>query len=234
MEDYYHGSNSASFIGVFNKYKPGLKPLSKIIEQGHIPYSGELEHGIANNRFSLIAISVVIPDIIKVAVRYARDFLKPWNPEIGKYNIESINKHKLRLEEKISEKDCDDITKRSYDEDIKVDEAKIKIEQKRIELWKDLSDREKRLILYPYPVIYGINYKKEVINVRSDCPREKGITETVYPKDLVLYVPNSKIRRTKDYSDDQSIINPFKELFQISRLPLDCEREIKNIIERFP
>ncbi len=231
MEDYYHGSGSESLIGVFNKDRPGLRYTGKMLEEGIVPFCGELGWGVAKDGASLVALSVVIPGTVKVAVRYAKDFLKSWNPEIGRKNLESARNRQQNLERKISLGDAPEYIKAAAT----MDKLRADIEEKRIANWKSLTDEEKQMISNPFPIVYGINYKKPTKWVRSDCPGERGIQETISPNDLVIYVPKTKIERTELYTGNfNTPVQPFDKLLDISPLAMDCEWAIKDIAKTFP
>jgi len=231
MEDYYHGSNSGSLIGVFDVNKPGLRYLGKLLKEGIVPYCGELEWGIAKDGVSLVALSVVIPATVKVAVRYAKNFLKPWNPEIGIENLRSARNSQQNLERKIAEGNTPEYIKAVA----KMHKLRAEIEERRLAGWNGLTDEEKEMVTNPFPVIYGINYKGPTKWVRSECPGEEGIQKTILPNNLAAYVASSTLEKTKIYAGKfNTAIYPFRELLNITPLALDCEWAINDIIKSFP
>lgn len=187
--DYYHGSSSASLVYVLREGSQGLMSTGQLLSQGIAPYSGELWVGISTKGINQNSLSVSELGCIRDVIDYAlRCDLHVWTPEESERIVEASNR---RIAEESEKKYRAKYLKEHVKLTIEVEEMRIKIEEVRKRNWEHLSLLERQLISSPFPVIYGIEYKGAVTEVRS-AMNDYGIKEPVGLDHLTIYVPEAR------------------------------------------
>ena len=188
MTVYYHGSNAASFPGVFDKHNAGLRSLEVLFRERNPPFSGELCVGRKG-------ISVVEKDCIAGAMRYVSGTFGGtygWNPQQSQEQMEKKRKRVVcaTKDMRSSMKEREWI-ERDYD-------LFVHIEQLREKRWQQLSEEDRELVQNPFPVLYAIQYKERVEYHKTDVPGDMVIEEERIPlQQITLFVPRDATERTK-------------------------------------
>jgi hypothetical protein len=192
---YYHGSSSASLVGVLNKENPGLKPVQTILDSGDVPYCGELWQGVSKD-VNVRNISVVSEAGIEHAIRYANKSQKSWTPEFGREEIDSLRSYivdRKKVVSDIERNGGEDWLKSYYlENEIFPAEFNVNLHKLRLEKWKDLSSIQKAMVVNPFGVLYGIDYSGQITPSSSQIGLEVGIPECVALEDLAIYVADDK------------------------------------------
>jgi hypothetical protein len=196
---YYHGSSSASLIGVFDKNSPGLKSTGYLVKEGKAPFCGELSSGIGQNGVNTEYVSAAAKAYVENALEYLE--CEPWTPEIGKERIMRYETNKENYRTEFG----------AGSEELTILDARSEIENLRIKQWNNLADYEKEAVMKPFPVLYEIKNAKSAVHVTSrfTCdsvyeishPKfgaEVGIPGPVMPADLVIYVPTENMGSVKN------------------------------------
>lgn len=197
VQKYYHGSGSASFAGIFKDGRALLRPAGKLLDEGIVPFSGELREGLApkaqgGGGINMLAISSVGRQNLDIAIKHALQHgCTAWNPTIGKKNLES---KQSELDEKRAAYQnlaatCDPRLRDHAQREIEAFEVSRKIDEMRFEAWGLIDSGLHRYIENPFPVLYGIDYDGEVQTLKNSVT-EKGIPADVTS---VMYVPADQI-----------------------------------------
>ncbi|MBT3835822.1 hypothetical protein HOD05_02815 [Candidatus Woesearchaeota archaeon] len=216
---YYHGSGSASLVGVLSNNFPGLMPIATLFREGGVSYGGEGNVAqVIENVDSFI--STVTGGHLYVAIDYAtKEGTRSWTPEIGKKNL-NIIRQLLKLKENPLRK---------------LGKVFFKVENRRIRLWKQLSDEERDLIQNPFPIIYRFNEDGEFHNnLYFQSGREVCVTKTIGVDDLNIHVPLSQIDRVERMARSKGHspkILDFSELVMIDSLFEDHKRSLEKLLQ---
>ncbi|MDP3027417.1 MAG: hypothetical protein Q8N63_06925 [Nanoarchaeota archaeon] len=225
METYYHGSSSASFVGVLNENSPRLKPFGTIFSEGKAPYCGELWQGISKNGISWNSISAVEQGAVKIAINHASNISEGWNPKVGIEKIMQLKKGIKELEQEIENGEDTKL----FSHVVEMYKMRKKVEERRLRNWKSLSNTEKDIVENPYPVIYRIKYNG-VINHCLHDSREVRLPE-IEIDNLTVYVPEKYLSSTNFLFDrHKSVVKPFDALRELQNLPLDCRTSIEILV----
>ncbi len=229
--EYFHGSSSASFEGVFDPISPGLKPTGHLLKEGRAPFCGELAMGIVDCKIArgvnLDAISVIPGFRFMEAVKYAlAESKKPWNPEIGMSKILKLNS---KLESIATDTKYTPEWKEFW---LSHDNANLLIENTRLARWDFLSESTKEVISKPYPVIYKITNAAKTIEVRSGISSDAAIHA---PKivDTTVFVPSGKLSFTQELAKDlveKPQIRTLEQLNDIEEIREDRYRAINHLL----
>ncbi|MFA6460782.1 MAG: hypothetical protein WCV90_00815 [Candidatus Woesearchaeota archaeon] len=188
--DYFHGSSSASLVYVLREGSQGLMSTGQLLSQGIAPYSGELGVGISKKGINQDSLSVSKLGCIRDVIDYALNYdLHVWTPEESEKAVEASNR---RIAEESQKKYRAKYLKEHVKLTIEIEEMRIKIEEIRKRNWEHLSLLERQLISSPFPVIYGIEYKGTVVEVKS-AMYDYGIKEPVGLDHLTVYVPEARV-----------------------------------------
>jgi hypothetical protein len=229
---YYHGSSSASLVGVLSEDSPGLKCLGRLLELGQVPYTGELSSGFTSIAASSKAISVVPIHTIGVAIDFALDHAREgWNPIKGRENMQAYQKY---LELNYARNDAGD-PDWYYKWRKGCIEGIIQVERIRIEKWPLLSEREKELIGNPFPVIYEIYHKGNTLKIRSGYGLEVGITCDKGLEDLTIYVPLNQVESVRESASvfgHKPQVESFRALEKYRDASMTVERDIEDLIKK--
>lgn len=224
--NYYHGSSSASLVGVLNG---GLKPFGQLLAEGRIPYSGDLgDPGKYGRGVNTKSISAVPPVVIKHAVRYALARGKQsWTPERAVVHIQELV---TRLAEYVPDRH----QPRYIGTQHQIDKQELRLEKKRLKYWDTLSENEKKLVTLPFALIYGINYNGKIVpNIWPRLHLEIGIPSTISLDDLVLFGLYSHLEFIKNLAREmkrKARVLPFDELLRIPGLPEDAYSSVRQLV----
>jgi len=184
-----HGSGSQSLVDLSS----GLKPTGQLIQNGKVPFAGELGTGTAgvnSNSISSTSISHMNTSSWGSALSYAQGCGNTsWNPEIGKKNLAEI-------EAAIAEAAARNVQPGTHTDQML--KNSLAIEKGRIARWEKLSEQEKKLVCNSYPVLYGINTSQipqdRLWVPKSDCFGEVAVKDGVNWESIkVVYVPANKV-----------------------------------------
>lgn len=144
--EYFHGSRSASLMGLIDKNKNirGLRPTGVLLQKQRVPFSGELANGIAREEgINKTALSVTRLVFSSMAISYTKVESDTWSIEKSQQIIDEYK-------QKTSDRHFGYIFK-----------SAISIETKRQKRWEKLSEQEKSLVLQNFPVLYGLKPNKD-------------------------------------------------------------------------
>lgn len=229
---YYHGSSSASLVGVLSDYSPGLKATGTLLSEDKVSYCGELGSGLVHiNAHSL---SVIPGTNIKVAVDFALEQGKIiWSVEKA---IKELDHTKNDLQQ--AKKERDEWSKSNstpyeyYKDQVEICTKRILIHERRLQQWSTLDERCRELIQHPFPIIYQVNYGGKVILVQSDHGGEVGIPVAIDLKDIEIYVPKDKISQVYLF-EKARFVHPFKDLSPLKSYSMDNEWAINLLLQRY-
>ncbi|MFH0936877.1 MAG: hypothetical protein V1808_01130 [Candidatus Daviesbacteria bacterium] len=224
----FHGSNSASLIGVTRA--KGLLPAGQMVSEDSnaVPFSGELDKGIEENGVNREAISFT-KDFPHVAIEYSglheykraqrgyrakNEFsnfgfnINGWNLAKGQLELEKLNQQ-LRG----SKYDDPDFVR--YRASI---ETRITLEKKRLAIWPTLSLKEQNFIEDPFSILYGINFAnfQKISNKLHKIPQgsasEYYVQGKVDESVMTILCPGEKMDVVKKYLLDNGIKMPVLSL----------------------
>ena len=238
MTTYFHGSNSASLVGILNKEKPGLRPLGVLLSEGKAPFCGE--YNLVGNKesYSKDGIAAVEKDCIASALRYATATFGRgygWNPDQSKKFIEKEREELVK-----KRKNLPPDLQQWFD---KVYDYNVHIELLREKQWKQLSEEEKILVQNPFPILYGIIHEIHEGQVRyhhSDISGDCSIHRDLIPlRDIWIFTPYQQIERVSKKwfeVDDNPKVLPFTFLqnfiqeIEAERNKQDARRELEELL----
>ena len=210
MHNFYHGSSSASFPGVFS-YPAALKSIGRLLKEGKAPFSGELGMCFVSEQLSQL-LSVVPVLGIAGAIEYALK-LTPWNPKKGALSLGYQLRELSRIELLTTLSDLDQNMKMVLPQ-------KMLLENLRFAQWGYLTAEEKRFVASPFPVIYGITYTGHTIPISSHFVHEQGIAFSVPIDNVTVYVSKRNKNKTEDYIyaiTKECSVRAFDNLFLLSQ-----------------
>lgn len=65
-------------------------------------------------------------------------------------------------------------------------------------LYENLPDTLKKVVTEPFPIVYGLDYTGATEKIDSDISGEVGISQTISPENLVIYVPRERVADVKE------------------------------------
>ncbi len=220
--NYFHGSSSASFEGVFDDKEGGLIATGELLKTGRVPFSGELAAGISEFGINTHSISTVGAEGIRDAVRYALS-TTPWTPEIGQ---ENLDEYQMRL--------------RGLDESSRwypIYKTWIELEEKRLNRWRNIPAKFQAVISNPFPVIFKILHPEEGTLTRQVGiipSQEIGVSTHARIESLVIYVPTDRLDLTRELGSNlikPEQIKTFEELSrEILGLSLQTNFEVSRLL----
>lgn len=234
--NYYHGSSSASLVGVLNGEPAGLKSFGQLSEEGKVPYCyASLDLGKSKRGINRKCISAVPPESIKDSVDYALRYSKEsWTPDIGRRNLRWLADEISRFESRQNLMEYQHVV-------LDLLRLEKRVQELRIGNWSILSASERELITNPFAIIYGFDYDGQVIPANSDYHKEVGIPEIIPLEKLTIYAPNDKLRLTDNFRlttslstriDKNPLVLPFDELKHLQSLPQDAYDSIDQLINQ--
>jgi len=229
---YYHGSSSASLVGVLSEESPGLKATGTLLQEGMVSYCGELGFGLAHiNAHSL---SVIPGTNIKVAVDFALEQGKIiWSVEKAIKELDHTKNNLQKAKKELEEwSNLNSIPYEYFKDQVGICTKRIQIHERRLEQWPTLDERCQELIQHPFPIIYQINCGGKVILVQSDHGGEVGIPVTIDLKDIEIYVPKDKISQVYLF-EKARFVHPFKDLSHLQSYSMDNEWAINLLLQKY-
>lgn len=221
-DSYFHGSTSASLPGVFDSEKPGLVPAGILIENGGVPYCGELHMAFVEGGANKDKVSVVPGFEFRGAVSYAfRD--EGWDPKKG---ISELEKHERTLKNWAGK----EVSQSQQKFQVDPLKALIDLEKRRLEKWCDLKRVDRKIIREPFPVIYGLNTNNEMSPINSDYGLEMGVHGKVELAEIHLYVPNSRVKFVTRYIKRRGLEAAVSEFEKLAPLA-DCSVNNEHAFE---
>lgn len=214
--EYYHGSCSPSLVSFCNAEKPGLICAGDLLEQGLIPFSGELKNGIGDGGVNHEGISTVGIYNISTVVRYtgARSSCSNpffWRPdqheEMQIYNQKKIDEklqEMVQANEVEDEQEADDIVHIVGCELDQLARSKV-INQRRKDIYSTLGLIDKMAILKRFPIVYGMRRKGMVNRVTQAQGREFILPPYIPAEEVTLYVPDSQVAFTKKFLNKKRV-----------------------------
>lgn len=110
--NYCHGSSSASLISLFEGDNPGLKPTGTLLQEGQVPYGGELFYGIGERGINQHSVSVYDWRRLEHALDYVYQTVRDaWNPEDSHSEINECTKHIQKYNSKLTDPTLEDYLK---------------------------------------------------------------------------------------------------------------------------
>ncbi|HLD12756.1 MAG TPA: hypothetical protein VJB87_04135 [Candidatus Nanoarchaeia archaeon] len=196
----FHGSTSASFVGVLHKDSPGLTHMQSLLDIGLVPYCGELNNmGIAPGGISYLGISAVHHGRLFRALEYAeRGLRSSWDPQVGRDNCETLER-KIGEERQREEAWVHQLS-------VPILQQRLVIERLRITHWGALRRWEQRWVEQQFPVIYSFNHKGETINVVTDTYGEVGVPVPISVSKLRIYVPEKRMARVRKVAPQVEVL----------------------------
>jgi len=185
-----HGSGSQSLVDL----STGLVPSGQLIQNGQVPFAGELAVGALKGSVNNNAISTTVISHMNSNWGNALDYAKgcgnkSWNPDIGKKTLAA-------LEEAIAKAPSEGIKPGSLTDQML--KNGVEVEKARMARWEKLSEEQKKLVCDSYPVLYGLNTtsvpQANLSFPRSDCYGEVAVKDGVNWESVkVVYVPANKV-----------------------------------------
>lgn len=219
---YFHGSTSASLPGVFDAENPGLAPFRTLLQEGKVPFCGELWYAFRDGEGGQGFISAVSGVNFGASVEYSLR-ANAWYPE--KNNTKKLEEAIQRQEEK------GDPGMEGFF--IVPAKSALDIERRRINAWPSLSDEEQNLILNPFPVIYGIETENESRRISSDYRGERGFLGRIPLEDLTLFIPSSKVGLVRQFIASREYKTPvheFNELASLARRSISNQYAVEKLL----
>lgn len=202
---FFHGSRSASLMSLLQRdpAERGLVPSYVLLNNGKVPFVGEMENGIAHSDgVNRNAISATDFTHVLEAVEYAQFEQKVWTPESAQLKIQ-------RIMESIEK------NKGEFDHLGYMSEMILKIEKARLKRWKSLPTLEKELIQNDFPVMYGLKPAAEKIDPveskygATEFKLKGGVTASEI---RVLFVPSQHIDFVQSLLKEYNIEIPVESI----------------------
>jgi len=179
----FHGSDSGGLLA-FTRGNGDLIPTGQLLQEGKVPFSGEVLMGAGTRGTNNTKISSVPLAEVDLAIQYTKPTKNPFDPV---KTAEELRNPLLR------DPDYAHFFGR-----------KAEILERRLEQWRSLTSQEQRLVQERFPVLYGFTHDGRTLSrgtlrdVGGLTANEIGVRDGVPARAIrVIFVPSDRIAEVR-------------------------------------